>query len=79
MFRDHLLGGFGLFMFIRLLIFLLIFIGAIYLIVFLLNKYTKPSASGKDEALNILRERFARGEIDEFEYREKKRILEEEK
>lgn len=29
----------------------------------------------EDKALNVLRERFARGEIDETEYEEKKRIL----
>lgn len=36
----------------------------------------RPQGGGRD-ALDILRERFARGEIDEEEYNRRKRLLEE--
>ena len=39
------------------------------------NDRYQPSASGDDGALAVLRERYARGEIDAAEFEERKRTL----
>ncbi|OXM46114.1 SHOCT domain-containing protein [Amycolatopsis alba] len=48
--------------------------GLVTVAVLLLRRYTRP-ASGRDEALRILNERFARGEIDKAEYDERRAAI----
>lgn len=77
-FMDFM-GGFGIFSIIWVLMWLTIIIGGIVLIVYLIRKSSDKQYKGtSNDAIQILQERFARGEIDEMEYKEKKRILEEE-
>lgn len=71
---DHwgwgMMGGGFIFM---ILFWFLIVIGTIYLIKVV---FVKDSDSGAtDKAMNILREKYAKGEISEKEFEKKKRIL----
>ena len=73
-------GGWGIFMFIFMLIFLALIIGAVVLLVRYLSPHsahsqTKASSSSED-ALEILRRRYARGEIQKAEFEEKRKDLE---
>lgn len=77
-FLDTALGGFASFGIIWLLFWLfIVLVGLIMIILISKNnsKHRKYSQAGS--AVKILKERFARGEIDEDEYRAKKEILEE--
>ena len=60
-------GGFGMFFGPLFLIGLVIFI------IYFISK-SEPSSTSKN-ALNILNERFARGEIDQNEYDSKRKII----
>lgn len=62
---------------LRILGFLLILVAGYFLIkYFTNNKGQSHIPNREDNALNILRERYAKGEIDEEEYRERLRNLE---
>ncbi|MFW6080758.1 MAG: SHOCT domain-containing protein [Desulfosalsimonas sp.] len=71
-----IMGWFGgIFM---LVVWVLVIVGLIFLIKWLVQATkTGPGSSGSDSsgALNILRERYARGEIDKAEFEEKKKDL----
>jgi len=54
---------------------LLIFAGVIYFVIKLITKERFNSGISSSEALEILRQRFALGEISEEEYDHKKKIL----
>jgi len=63
---------------IMMVIFFALLIGAVVLILRLLGVGTSSgpaSGNGEDRALQILRERFARGEISEEEYRKARDVL----
>jgi putative membrane protein len=70
-------GWFG--MIIMAAFWVLLIIGVIYLIKWLVtsNRGRDFFSSGGPRALEILKERYARGEIDQKEFEQKKRILEE--
>ena len=68
-------GGWGIFMFIFMLIFLAVIIGAVVLLVRYLSPHSGQKASSED-ALEILRRRYARGEIQKAEFEEKRKDLE---
>lgn len=51
--------------------------GVIALVVFLLRRSGGSSDRSSRDPLDLLRERFARGEIDEAEYRTRRQVLEE--
>jgi len=71
-------GGWGIFMFIFMLIFLGLIIGAVVLLVRYLSPHSpqsRPKISSED-ALEILRRRYARGEIQKAEFEEKRKDLE---
>ena len=77
--HEYMMGGFGGIAIIWIILWLLIIVGGILVVMFILrnnNKHRNWSTSSS--ALNILKERFARGEIDESEYKEKKEVLERE-
>jgi putative membrane protein len=67
-------GGWGIFM----MLFMLLFWGAIVIGIVLLIRYLIHSPSGRaasDDALDILKRRYARGEIEKAEFEEKKKDL----
>ena len=67
-------GGWGIFMFIFMLIFLvLVLVGIVVLV-----RYLSPHARSKpfEDALEVLRRRYARGEIQKAEFEEKRKDLE---
>ncbi len=65
----------GLLMWMPVII-MAVIVGIVYLIVYLVNKKRGGSRS-KNYAVEILRERYARGEISDQEFEEKKKKLEE--
>ncbi|MEG6565418.1 SHOCT domain-containing protein [Thermoanaerobacterium saccharolyticum] len=68
-------GGGIVFGLIWMIIQVAIVVGAIYFIVSLFQN--KKGSNRSSNALEILKERYARGEISEEEYKERKRNLEE--
>ncbi|KUO65879.1 MAG: hypothetical protein APF84_01070 [Gracilibacter sp. BRH_c7a] len=63
---------------VAMLIQILFWGGIIYLVFRLLKNYSRPNfpEKGSDSSLSIIRERYARGEIDLEEYNARKRELE---
>ncbi len=63
---------------IAMLIHVLFWGGIIYLIFRLLKNHSRPNVSGKDgdSSLSIIRERYAKGEIDLEEFNARKQELE---
>ncbi|AZR73130.1 hypothetical protein BBF96_06865 [Anoxybacter fermentans] len=51
-------------------------IGGIYLLVRLISGLFLPKDKGESRAISILKEQFARGEITQEEFNERKRVLE---
>ncbi|WP_147805324.1 SHOCT domain-containing protein [Alkalicoccus halolimnae] len=80
---DMMNGNWGSGMFVSGLIWILFLVLLIVLIIFLVNKLSGTGNSSsstaplRDESLNILKERFARGEISEEEYDRIKQKLKE--
>lgn len=73
--NDGMMSGYGIGIgLIGLLFQLALFIGLIYLVVVLIKKVNHPS-NDSDHAEAILKERFARGEITEEEYKQMKKVL----
>ena len=76
-------GGFGLFFLLAIALQLVFVIGIIVLIALAIrwlirnsrNDRYQPGATGDDGALAVLRERYARGEIDAAEFEERRRTL----
>ena len=67
-------GGFG--MFFMLIFWIIIIVGIVFLVVWLVNQNTrKTPPSSEKSALDILKERYARGEIRKEEFEEKKKGL----
>lgn len=69
MFFDYHFIGIGMH-----LIWWLFVIGIIVLVVFKIIPY-RPDAESKEDALEILKKRFARGEMERKEFEERKKIL----
>ncbi|MGE5306156.1 MAG: SHOCT domain-containing protein, partial [Alphaproteobacteria bacterium] len=67
-------GGWGIFMFFFMLIFLILVIVGIVLLV----RYLSPHGRSKstEDALEILKRRYARGEIQKAEFEDKRKDLE---
>jgi putative membrane protein len=79
--NEMMMGGFGfLMMTLWLAFFALLIVGGIYLVRWLINEsasHGTPLHKRRDGALDIARERLARGEIDAEEYQWVKKVLEE--
>lgn len=54
------------------IILVILLIGAVYLF----RQQDQPTSGGFNDSIEILRHRYARGEIDEMEFKERKNILE---
>ena len=67
-------GGWGIFMFIFMLIFLGLMIAGIVLLVRYLSPHARSQSA--DDALAVLKRRYARGEIQKAEFEEKRKDLE---
>ena len=75
-----MMGGWGMGWFggiIMIAIWVLVIVGLVFLIRWLIQttKAGKDVTGGSPRALDILKERYARGEIDKEEFEEKKRVL----
>jgi putative membrane protein len=69
-------GGWAVVMMLMSFLFVaLIVVGVVLLVRSTTHVGQPPRAPGNDRALEILDERFARGEIDQTEYEEHRRIL----
>ena len=68
-------GGGWMFGLVHLLWWMLIVVGLVVLARWLLDTGRRRRGSGRDRALDILRERFARGEIDKTEFEARKQDL----
>lgn len=69
-------GGMGLWMVIAMISWLLLFAGVVFLIVWAFQRFRPGFASKAEEpALEILKKRYARGEISREEFEEKKRDI----
>jgi putative membrane protein len=69
-------GGWGFGMMLVMLLFLaLIIVGVVFVVRSFSEGGRTPSLHGGSRALDILDERFARGEIDREEYEERRRTL----
>lgn len=67
-------GGFG--MFFMFIFWIIIIVGIVFLVVWLVNQNSrKTPISSEKSALDILKERYARGEISKNEFEEKKKGL----
>lgn len=68
-------GGTGFFGLGHLLWWALIIVGAVLLVRWLMRDASRSGASGEGRALSILKERYARGEIDKAEFDMRKRDI----
>ncbi len=70
-------GGWGMMLFGPLFMLLLV-VGVVALVIWALRQHggVAPSAPPGRNAVDILKERFARGEIDKEEFEERRRLLE---
>lgn len=74
---DHMMwGGYGFFGGFMMLLFWGLVIAAIFVVVKWLSDNLTGSHRGKRDAMDILRERFAAGEIEEEEFERRKKALE---
>lgn len=67
--------GFGGMMIFNFLFWILIIVGLVYLVKYITKGNLETSAKDKDSALKILKERYAKGEIDKKEFEEKKQDI----
>jgi Predicted membrane protein len=69
------MGGFGFGGFFMILWWILVIVGIVVLVKWLLGQGASHGGGSGGRALDILKERYARGEIDEQEYQKKKQDL----
>jgi putative membrane protein len=68
--------GWGLFgLFFMLLFWVLVIVGVVFLVRWLVEQSRPQSSGGGETALDILKKRYARGEINREEFEAKKRDL----
>ncbi|WP_106450788.1 SHOCT domain-containing protein [Trichococcus alkaliphilus] len=71
----NMMGGWGIFLMIILLVILIVII--VYAVMKLVQGGSNAgtTSNGRDEALEILNQRYAKGELSDEEYQQKKKIL----
>ncbi len=62
--------------FMSIVFWLIIIIGVTLLVIYLLKQFNQKQTEQEDDSLDILKQRYAKGEIDKKEYQEKKKELE---
>lgn len=76
MMSNGMMGyGMGLWMVLNLLFWLLVIVGVVLLAVWAVDRGRGRSDRESESALEILKKRYARGEVSKEEYEEKKRDL----
>jgi putative membrane protein len=74
--QNMMSGGMGFWMIFNMIFWLLIIVGIIFLIIWAVNKTREVEKKPKEEsALDILKNRYAGGEINREEFEEKKKDL----
>lgn len=69
-------SGFGVFHWLMMLLFwVLIIAGAVLIVRWLMDQARSPGSGSPETALDILKKRYAKGEIDKEEFETKKREL----
>lgn len=73
------MGGMGVMpgygMFFGMLLWILVIAGVVALVVWAVQKSGKTGEAAQETALDILKKRYARGEIDKEEYEERKKAI----
>lgn len=74
--QNMMSGGMGFWMIFNMIFWLLIIVGIIFLIIWAVNKTREVEKKPKEEsALDILKKRYAGGEINREEFEEKKKDI----
>jgi len=74
--NQMMYGPYGAGMFFHFLFWLLIIIGVVLLIVWVVRQSSgREGGRGGETALDILKKRYARGEINKEEFEERRRVL----
>ncbi len=68
-------GNMGFWMFFNMLFWILLLVGIVLLVVWAVQRMGGGGLSSEESALDILKRRYARGEISKEEYEEKKRDI----
>jgi len=68
-------GGMGGWMVFNMIFWLLLVVGLVFLAAWMIRKYATGGGRSEETALDILKKRYARGEITREEYEEKKRDI----
>lgn len=69
-------GGIGIGMVLAMVFWLLLIVGVVFLVVWAVQKFVMGTSGKVEEsALDVLKKRYARGEMPREEYEEKKRDL----
>lgn len=68
-------GNMGFWMFFNMLFWILLLVGIVFLIIWAVQRIGGSGQSSAESALDILKKRYARGEISKEEFEEKKRDI----
>ncbi|MBI5745793.1 MAG: SHOCT domain-containing protein [Nitrospirae bacterium] len=76
MMGNNMIGqGMGIWMFLGLIFWIFLIVGIIFLLIWAVQRVSGGRIEKEDSALEILKKRYARGEISKEEYEEKRRDL----
>lgn len=76
MMRNNMIGqGMGIWMLLGIIFWVLLIAGIIFLLIWVVRKASGRGTEKEESAIDILKKRYARGEISKEEYEEKRRDL----